>query len=82
MEYIKCSNSLDVPSEVIFQTPILTVSKNLIGYDHEYASVQYFVDDNNSGKAYGVTGDRDEAIKLAIAMQEILEESVRLASLR
>jgi len=82
MEYVKCSNSLDIPSEVIFQTPTLTVSKCLIGYDREYASVQYFVDDDDNGKAYGVTGDREEAIKLAIAMQELLEQSERLASLR
>ena len=82
MEYVKCSNSLDIPSEIIFQTSILTVSKCLIGYDREYASVQYFVDDNNSGTAYGVTGDREEAIKLAIAMQDLLEQSELLASLR
>ena len=73
MQYVKCSNSFDTPSEVIFKTNMLTVTKSLIGYDHEYASVQYFIDDDNTGISYGVTGDREEAIQLATIMQGLLE---------
>jgi len=69
---VKCSNAQETPSKEAFRALNVIVTETLIQQCHEYAEVRYFID-NINGQAYGSTTNKDEAIKMAMTMQQLLE---------
>ncbi len=63
---MKNANS-NCSSEIIFETPLMAVRKSLSGH-------KYLVDGTTYNHTYAVISNKEKAIKLAIAMQELLSK--------
>ncbi len=67
MEY---SNSLENASDVIFKTSLMSVRKSLVGRKYKY-----LVNGTTYDHTYAIVSNREKAIKLAIAMQNLLTKN-------
>ncbi len=54
-------------SEIIFETPLMAVRKSLV--DNKY---KYLVDGTTYDHTYAIVSTKEKAIRLAVAMQELL----------